>query len=187
LPSANPSERLARLGGRWKIKARKTNASFIEPMLLLRSETLPEGEEWIYELKLDGYRALAIKSGGRVQLRSRNDNDFTSKYPAIAKALERLPDESVLDGEVVAFDESGRPSFNTLQNRSASAAPVFYYVFDVLVFAGRNLTGEPLDVRRGLLQTKVLPRLAERYGTRRSCGEAFTTFSMRSAPMGSRG
>ena len=130
-------------------------------MLLLRSETLPEGEEWIYELKLDGYRALAIKSGGRVQLRSRNDNDFTDKYPAIAKALERLPDESVLDGEVVALDESGRPSFNTLQNRSASAAPVFYYVFDVLVFAGRNLTGEPLDVRRSLLQTKVLPKLGE--------------------------
>ena len=130
-------------------------------MLLLRSETLPEGEEWIYELKLDGYRALAIKSGGRVQLRSRNDNDFTDKYPAIAKALERLPDESVLDGEVVALDESGRPSFNTLQNRSASAAPVFYYVFDVLVFAGRNLTGEPLDVRRSLLQTKILPKLSE--------------------------
>jgi bifunctional non-homologous end joining protein LigD len=130
-------------------------------MLLLRSETLPEGEEWIYELKLDGYRALAIKSGGRVQLRSRNDNDFTDKYPAIAKALERLPDESVIDGEVVALDESGRPSFNTLQNLGPGGAPVFYYVFDVLVFAGRNLMGEPLDVRRGLLQTKVLPRLAE--------------------------
>jgi bifunctional non-homologous end joining protein LigD len=135
-------------------------ASFIEPMLLLRSGTLPEGPRWIYELKLDGYH-LAIKSGGSVELRSRDNNDFTGKYPAIAKALNRPPDESVLDGEVVAFDESGRPSFNMLQNHRPGAAPVFYYVFDVLVFGGRNLTGEPLDVRRALLQTKVLPKLGE--------------------------
>ena len=67
------------------MKAGSTKASFIQPMLLLRSETLPEGEEWIYELKLDGYRALAIKSAGDVQLRSRNDNDFSGRYPGIAK------------------------------------------------------------------------------------------------------
>jgi bifunctional non-homologous end joining protein LigD len=96
-------------------------ASFIEPMLLLRSGTLPEGPRWIYELKLDGYH-LAIKSGGSVELRSRDNNDFTGKYPAIAKALNRPPDESVLDGEVVAFDESGRPSFNMLQNHRPGAA-----------------------------------------------------------------
>jgi len=62
-----------------------------------------------------------------VQLRSRNDNDFTQRYPAIAKALAALPDETVIDGEVVALDESGRPSFNILQNYGSSKAPILYY------------------------------------------------------------
>jgi ATP-dependent DNA ligase len=70
----------------------------------LRSETLPEGPEWLFELKLDGYRALAIKTGRKVQLRSRNDNDFTGKYPRVAKALAAIPDETVIDGELVAGD-----------------------------------------------------------------------------------
>jgi DNA ligase D-like protein (predicted ligase) len=134
---------------------------FIEPMLLLRSETLPEGPDWTYELKLDGYRALAIKTGGKVDLRSRNDNDFSRKYPEIVKALARLPDETVIDGEAVAFDASGRPSFNALQNRGSDNASVFYYLFDVLVLAGRDLTSEPLVVRLGLLEAKVLPKLRE--------------------------
>jgi len=73
-------------------------------MLLLRTEALPEGSEWQYELKLDGYRALALKADGKAQLRSRNDNDFSGKYPAIVKALASLPNETVVDGEVVAFD-----------------------------------------------------------------------------------
>jgi hypothetical protein len=61
----------------------KRTAGFIEPMLLLRSNELPDGPEWLWELKVDGYRAVAVKSDGRVHLRSRNDNDFSSKYPAI--------------------------------------------------------------------------------------------------------
>jgi bifunctional non-homologous end joining protein LigD len=64
----------------------RAKARFVEPMLLLRTERLPEGENWLYEIKLDGYRALAIKSGGKLHLRSRNDNDFNSRYPQIAKA-----------------------------------------------------------------------------------------------------
>jgi ATP-dependent DNA ligase len=79
-------------------------------MLLLRTEKLPEGPDWLIELKLDGYRALAIKSGGKVQLRSRNDNNFNSRYPGMVKALATMPDETVIDGEVVALDEDGRPS-----------------------------------------------------------------------------
>jgi ATP-dependent DNA ligase len=112
------------------------------------------------ELKLDGYRALAIKSGGLVRLRSRNDKDFNGKYPAVAKALAALPDETVVDGEVVALHPDGRPSFNSLQN-GAAGATIVYYVFDVLVLAGRDVIGEGLRTRRDLLAREVLPLLAE--------------------------
>jgi len=113
------------------------------------------------ELKLDGYRALAIKTGGKVYLRSRNDNNFNPRYPAVVQALEVLRDETVIDGEVVALDETGRPSFNTLQNYGSAKAPVFYYVFDVLVHDGRNVISEPLSARRELLRQRVLPKLRE--------------------------
>ena len=130
-------------------------------MLLLRTDRLPEGATWQYEIKLDGYRAIAFKSGGRVQLRSRNDKDFGGKYPAIVKALSAMPDETVIDGEVVALDPAGRPSFNALQNYGSSAIPLFYYVFDVLILAGEDITSEPLARRRELLQTQVLSKLDE--------------------------
>ena len=80
-------------------------ARFIPPMLLLKSETLPDdGIRWLYELKLDGYSAIAVKTGGRLHLRSRNDNDFSVRYPAVVRGLATLPDETVVAGEVVAFD-----------------------------------------------------------------------------------
>src|SRR5215468_2365382 len=134
---------------------------FIPPMLLLQKDKLPEGPDWLYEIKLDGYRAIAIKNGGKVQLRSRNDNDFTTRYRAISAALKSLPDETVIDGEVVALDEDGRPSFNLLQNFGSAAADVVYYVFDVLVLSGGDVRGEPLGKRRALLEKHVLPHLDE--------------------------
>jgi DNA ligase D-like protein (predicted ligase) len=130
-------------------------------MLLLPAATLPEGPNWAYELKLDGYRALAIKTDGKVHLRSRNNKDFNNRYPAVAKAVAPLPDETVIDGEVVALDESGRPSFNILQNHGSSGAPIVYYVFDVLVLEGRDVMAEPLSARRELLRTEILPKLGE--------------------------
>ncbi len=102
------------------------------------SAELPEGPNWLYELKFDGYRALAFKSYGVAHLRSRNNKSVDSKYPAIMQALARLPDETVIDGEIVALDESSRPSFSALQNGSATAH-LCYYVFDVLVTTGRNV------------------------------------------------
>jgi DNA ligase D-like protein (predicted ligase) len=139
----------------------KVKARFVEPMLLLRQEALPEGPGWVYEIKLDGYRALAIKSDGKLQLRSRNGNAFNSRYPAIAKALLALPDETVVDGEVVALDGEGRPSFNLLQNYVSSKTTLVYYVFDVLILDGCDVKGEPLTRRRALLEESILPRLSE--------------------------
>jgi ATP-dependent DNA ligase len=108
-------------------------------MLVLPVEALPEGAKWAYELKLDGYRALAVKTAGKVHLRSRNNNDFNAKYPGVAQALAALPEETVVDGEVVALDEAGRPSFNGLQNYGSATAPIFFYAFDVLILGGRSV------------------------------------------------
>ena len=131
-------------------------------MLLLRTDSLPtDTERWLYELKLDGYRAIAFKRDGTVHLRSRNDNDFSSRYPAVMKGLAKMPDNTVIDGEVIAFDGEGRPSFNALQNYGSAAAPVVYYVFDVMILAGRDVTREPLEKRRELLEKRVLPKLTE--------------------------
>jgi ATP-dependent DNA ligase len=133
----------------------KTKVTFIEPMLLLRTEKLPQGADWLYEIKLDGYRAQAIKSGGKVQLRSRNNNDFTERYAPIASALRAMPDETVLDGEVTALDEEGLPSFNLLQNYGASKPPLVFFVFDVLILRSRDVMMEPLSARRVLLEKQV--------------------------------
>src|SRR5262245_54666963 len=142
--------------------AARVKASFVEPMLLLRTDALPdEAGRWEYELKLDGYRAIAFKTAGKVHLRSRNDNDFSLRYRSIARALAKLPDETVVDGEVVALDEEGRPSFYLLQNYSPSSAPLVYFVFDLMMLEGRDLRKETLAVRRKLLEEEVVPSLAE--------------------------
>jgi len=142
-------------------QGKQVKAAFIEPMLLLRTEKLPEGADFQYELKLDGYRALAIKTAGKVHLRSRNDNDFNDRYPSIVTALAAMPDETVIDGEVVALDADGRPSFNTLQNYGSSGAPLHFFIFDLLILKGRDVMGEPLTKRRALIEKHVLPKLAE--------------------------
>ena len=118
-------------------------------MLLLRTEKLPQGSDWLYEIKLDGYRALAIKSEGKARLRSRNDNDFTVRCPQIASALQALPDGTVVDGEVVALDGEGRPSFNLLQNHVSSKASLAYFIFDVLILNGRDVMGRDAGATAG--------------------------------------
>jgi DNA ligase D-like protein (predicted ligase) len=143
------------------VTIKKVKARFIEPMLLLRSTTLPEDDGWIREIKLDGYRATDFKTAGKIHLRSRNDNDMVARYPAIAKALSKLPEDAIVDGELVALDECDRPSFNLLQNYGNSSGPLLFFIFDLLVLSGRDLREEPLETRRDLLEKKVMPKLSD--------------------------
>src|SRR5204862_3400327 len=94
-----------------------------------------------------------------VYLRSRNDNNFAVRYPEIAKALKSLPNDTVVDGEIVALDEEGRPSFNLLQNYKSSRTQLVFFIFDLMMLAGRNVMDRTLTERRDLLERKVLPKL----------------------------
>src|SRR5688500_3644927 len=134
---------------------RSSSARFIAPMLLQRTDSLPDSPPGLYEFKLDGYRAIAFKRDGVVHLRSRNDNDFSGRYPGVVKGLAKMPDDTVIDGEVIAFDDDGRPSFNALQNYGSAQLRSSTYVFDVMVLAGRDVMREPLVKRRELLEPEA--------------------------------
>jgi ATP-dependent DNA ligase len=114
-------------------------ALFFEPMLCETSERPPEGPEWRYELKLDGYRAIGFKTDGQARLWSRNGKDFVRRFPEIAKAVASLPEDTAIDGEIVALDADGKPSFALLQGSGTAAAPVVFYVFDLLILRGKDL------------------------------------------------
>ena len=124
--------------------------SFIEPMYAEAVRELPDGSLWTYEAKLDGYRCLAVKRGKDVALWSRRGNSFTARFPEIARACEKLPPDTLIDGEVIAIDENGRVSFNALQH-SRARAHLQFYAFDVLVHRARNVLNLPLERRRELL------------------------------------
>src|SRR6266851_464246 len=114
-------------------------ALFFEPMLCESAEQPPEGPEWRYELKLDGYRAFGFSSEGRARLCSRNGKDFVRRFPEIAKAIASLPEDTAIDGEIVALDANGKPSFALLQGSGAGAVPIVFYAFDLLMVRGRDL------------------------------------------------
>jgi DNA ligase D-like protein (predicted ligase) len=110
---------------------------------------LPEGDAWLYEAKLDGYRALALKDADRVRLFSRRGNDLTRSYQAVEHAVRQLRAEAALiDGEIVAFDEHGYPSFQQLQNRTSRRTVIRYFAFDLLHLDGEDLTRAPLGERK---------------------------------------
>jgi len=113
---------------------------------------LLDGPQWIYEIKLDGYRAVAVKSG-RVTLFSRRHKSFNNQYPYLVEALAELPEGTVVDGEIVALDESGRPNFNLLQSFRKEAIHMHYFIFDLLVCNDRDLTKLPLKERRELMES----------------------------------
>lgn len=131
---------------------------FIEPMECLSVSTLPEGGKWIYEIKFDGYRAMAVKSGGSVTLFSRRRKSFNRQYPYLVEALAGIPDDTVVDGEVVALDAQGRPNFNFLQQPHAKASQIHYFIFDLLILGGRDLTILPLEKRREIMDSALVLR-----------------------------
>jgi len=135
-----------------KLRARldalpRTEASFIEPMECGLVSKLPEGPDWTYEVKLDD-RAMGVKTSREAIIYSRNCKNFNKRYPYIAEALGYLPADTVIDGEIVALDDSGRPDFHRLQHFVAEAARIHYFVFDLLISNGRDLTKLPLSERR---------------------------------------
>jgi DNA ligase D-like protein (predicted ligase) len=136
----------------------RSEASFVEPMECLSVSKLPMGARWIWEIKLDGYRALAVKSETGVTLFSRRKKSFNRQFAHIVDALADLPAGTVVDGELVAIDDSGRPDFNLLQNFRAEASRVHYYIFDLLRWTGRDMTGLSLLERRWLLKSLVVIR-----------------------------
>ena len=139
----------------------------VRPMLAETADDAFDDPAWVFEIKWDGYRAVAFVDGGKVRLVSRNQNDLTAKYPELQQLPENLKAKrAVLDGEIVALDEEGRPSFSLLQQRSGfhmagrkskprADVTVLYYAFDLLYADGRDLRLLPLEDRKKELASLI--------------------------------
>jgi len=127
----------------------------VSPMLATLVDKPFDEEGWSYEIKWDGYRALAYLKKGKVELRSRNNKSFEKYYP-VYEALKEWPVNAVLDGELVVLNDKGQSNFNGLQNwRSEADGELIYYVFDLIWLEGKDLMGLPLSERRELLKDIV--------------------------------
>ncbi len=131
------------------------DAAGLRPMLAVAANDLPAGADWVYEVKWDGYRVIAAVEGGEATLRSRNGNDLTARFAEVARALPAAlrSSDCVVDGEVCALDEEGRPRFSLLQHGGGA---LVMYVFDLLRLDDRDVTRLPLHERRDLLEATVL-------------------------------
>jgi bifunctional non-homologous end joining protein LigD len=117
-------------------------------------DILPSGDDWLYEAKFDGYRAIVMKEGRTVRIHSRRGNDLTRDYPQVQAAVLALKtNAAMIDGEIVAFDEHGKPSFQQLQHRTAKGTAVRLFAFDLLHLNGKDLMRAPLEERRAHLET----------------------------------
>jgi bifunctional non-homologous end joining protein LigD len=128
---------------------------FMEPMKAKLVEKPPATGDWIYELKFDGIRLIAVKRDKKVSLFSRNQNDLSARFPDIVEAIKNLPArECVIDGEVVALDDKGRSSFQLLQAHEMEGrkSPIYFYAFDLLQLDGKSLIGLPLEARKNVLE-----------------------------------
>jgi len=135
------------------IRNPKPRPRFIAPMECKRVPKLPEGDDWIYEIKQDGYRAIGLVDGNAALLYSMSGQDYSAEFRPVTFALKNLKQGNVvLDGEIVALDERGRASFQELQNLKTSLRPIIYYVFDLLHFNGRDTLDLPRSERKQLLE-----------------------------------
>ena len=130
----------------------KPQPRFISPMECERVSKLPQGDDWLYEIKQDGYRVIAVVDGSTVLLNSMKGLDYTREFPQITFALKLLKRKIVLDGEIVALDERGRANFQELQNRRSTRFPIVYYAFDLLHDNGKDLLDLPWSDRRERLE-----------------------------------
>lgn len=129
----------------------------LKPMLATLVDEPFDNDEWEYEVKWDGYRALAFRNGKISKLLSRNDKSFAEKFFPVTDSIKEWDINAVLDGEIVAVNDEGIPNFNKLQNwKREQDAPLQYYIFDLLWYDGRNLMGLPLTERKAIL-TWLIP------------------------------
>jgi bifunctional non-homologous end joining protein LigD len=142
------------------VSRRQAGASFIEPMRCKVVAALPEDGKWRFEIKFDGYRCIAVKRGPEVTLFSRNKTVLNDRFPNLVDALRLVDGDFVLDGEIVAFDEHGKPSFQLLQNARSAELAVYLYVFDLLIRDGEALLSRPIERRRKQLE-QMLPELVD--------------------------
>jgi bifunctional non-homologous end joining protein LigD len=137
---------------------RAEKPDFVSPMKAKLVESPPRAGDWKYEIKFDGYRALAVRNGKSVRLLSRNERSLAAKFPDVADAIAALEvEKAVLDGEIVALDGEGRPSFQLLQRyeRSEERPPLRYYLFDLLNLEGGNTRPLPLAMRKDALRAVI--------------------------------
>ncbi|MEO6004866.1 MAG: non-homologous end-joining DNA ligase [Opitutus sp.] len=125
---------------------------FVEPMTAREVQELPDDDNWIYEIKFDGYRGLGIKHADTIHLLSRKNKNLAPDFPTVVNALGTInADSALLDGEIVAITKDGKPSFQLLQNRKSAASAIVYYAFDLLFLAGEDWRERPLDERKARL------------------------------------
>ncbi len=146
----------------------------IHPMLATPTAKAFDNPDWLFEIKWDGYRAVAFIEGGRVRLMSRTQNDLTAQFPELGSLPQYIKAErAILDGEIAALDEEGRPSFSLMQQRTGFRAgkrrmprrqgvPVIYYAFDLVYLDGLDLRRVALEQRKQLLQERIEAGKGER-------------------------
>ena len=137
------------------LRMRTLPGGFIAPCLPTRTDKLPSGSHWLHEIKHDGFRIIARKTGAKVRLYSRPGNDLTHRFPLIVDALSRLRSRScIIDGEAVACDDNGVASFNLIRYRRHDDS-TFLYAFDLIELNGDDLRRDPLEVRKATLASIV--------------------------------